>query len=361
MRILIAYPGSAFSTFDVATGYEAALIQAGHTVHAFNYHDQLAFYQESLKFWEKENQNFNPHPSMFLVMASERLIIDVIDFVPDVALIISGYCLHRRAFDLIYKLGIPIVLLLTESPYQDESQAIIIEKGHVDLSFTNDKSSLETLPGLRAYLPHSYNPLVHYPIHFEVINERYKTDVFFHGTLWPERRRMFSNLTRFGDGERGSVVIGGFDPSVKDTSAAKAAQKDLVSNEELAKWYNGTKIAINHHRTFTGTDENGDEKHINGTAWSLGPRAYEISACGAFQLCDDTRPELKEIFGDTVATYKDQADLEDKIDYYLSHESEREDMAQAAFNKLLKCSFGARAKRILMPTIQSFVSSGRKT
>ncbi len=357
MRILLAYPGSAFSTYDVATGYEAALHKAGHKLQVFNYHDQLAFYQESLKFWKRENANFEPHPNMFLVMASERLVIDVLDFVPDVMVIISGYCLHRRAFDLVYKLGVPIVLLLTESPYQDESQAVIIEKGHIDLAFTNDKSSLETLPGLRAYLPHSYNPAVHYPVE---VNERYKTDVFFHGTLWPERRKLFSGLGEIGDGERGSVVIGGFDPSVPDTSAAKAAQKNLVSNEELAKWYNGTKIAINHHRTFVGTDENGDEKHINGTAWSLGPRAYEISACGAFQLCDDTRPELKEVFGDTIATYTDRADLEDKIGYYLNHAKEREDMAEGAFNKLLKCSFDARAKRILMPAIKSFVSSGRK-
>lgn len=356
MKVLLTYPGSAFSTYDVAHGYEGALRRAGHEVHTFNYHDQLAFYQESLKFWQKENQNFNPHPHMFLIMASERLIIDVIDFVPDIVLIISGYLLHRRAFDMVYKLGVPIVLLLTESPYQDDSQALMIKKGHVDLAFTNDKSSMGNLPGLRAYLPHSYDPSIHYPVE---VNRRYETDVFFHGTLWPERRELLSGLADLGPGERGSVIISGFDPCKQPK--AESARKDLIDNVELAKWYNGSKICINHHRTFVGTDEDGDQRHINGKAWSLGPRAYEIAACGAFQLCDNSRPELKEVFGDTVATYRNRTDLEDKIGYYLSHKSEREDMAQGAFNKLLRCSFDARTKRILMPAIKSFVSSGRIT
>ena len=348
MRILLTYPGSAFSTYDVAAGYERALKKAGHEVSVFNYHDQLTFYQESLKYWVTENPNFEPHPNMFLVMASERLVIDVVDFVPDIVLIVSGFALHRRAYDLIHNLCIPIVLLLTESPYQDKDQAIIIEKGHVKLAFTNDKSSVENLPGLRVYLPHSFDPTVHFP--FEV-GDQYKTDVFFHGTLWPERRELLAGLS-----ETEGITIGGFDPCHLNAALARTAHKDIIDNADLARWYNGTKIAINHHRTFVGTDGDGGHRHINGGAWSLGPRAYEIAACGVFQLCDDTRPELKEVFGDTVAIYSDRADLEDKISYYLGHESERKDMAQGAFNKLLKCSFDARAKRILVPAIQAFVN-----
>src|SRR4030065_2583401 len=96
----------------------------------------------------------------------------------------------------------------------------------------------------------------------------------------------------------------------------------LVDNAELIKYYCGTKIALNHHRTIVGKDSRGEELHID-QAYSLGPRAYEIAACGAFQLCDDTRPELQEVFGDSVATYRDGGDLRDKIAYYLSHDDER--------------------------------------
>jgi len=93
----------------------------------------------------------------------------------------------------------------------------------------------------------------------------------------------------------------------------------------------------------------GQEVHLAG--WSLGPRAYEIAACGAFQLSDE-RPELREIFGDAVATYVDGADLRRKVDYYLTHEGEREEMALEALDLVQSCSFEDRAEQILLPTIK---------
>jgi len=348
MRILLVYPGHAYCTFDVAHGYECALRACGHQVRAFNYHSHLSFYQEAISHWEKRNPDFRPPDNAYLVLASERVAIEAVDFVPDVVLIVTGMALHRRAFELLYRLNLPLVLLLTESPYLDRQQAVIAEKGHVVLVLANDKASVVPLreaAGVRTeYLPHSFDSARHYPMD---VGPEYRTDVFFHGTLWPERRVMLESLRCNGH----RVRISGIDPHIIDLDDVDEVLKNQVDNVELVRWYNGTRIALNHHRTFIGVTEQGEEKHISHAAWSLGPRAYEIAACGVFQLCDDTRPEL-EVFGDTVATYRDAKDLQAKVDYYLAHDDEREEMGWAAYDRVQACSFDDRAEQILIPLLK---------
>jgi len=343
MRILLIYPGHSMSTVDVATGHEKALRALGHDVKAFNYHNWLLFYNHALNSWAKENKDFDPPDDAFVVKAAEAVIIDVIDFVPDAVLIVHGMALHRRAYELMHRLGVPVFLLLTESPYNDEQQLPIIEKGHITAVFTNDKNSAEPLSTAGKpvyYLPHSYDPEAHYPR--QVMNG-YRSDVFFFGTIWPERDRLFANL----HSNNGHIYnIGGI-------HSVDKKNEDALDNAELANYYAGATIALNHHRTIISGGDEG-ESHIQAEqAYSLGPRAYEIAACGAFQLCDDTRPELFDVFGRSVATYHDAEDLQAKIDYYLTHENERLEMAKEAHERVKDCTFINRAEQIIVPAIES--------
>lgn len=341
MRILIAYPGHTTSTIDVAIGYTHALQGMGHTVSTFDYHTRLAFYKDALQYWGDANPNYQQKKADALVMASEHLAVEAVDFVPDVVLIVCGMALHRRAYDLLYRLNIPMALLLTESPYSDPFQAEIATKGRVGLILTNDRASVFPLraTGLPVeYLPHSFDPIRHYP---RVVGEQYQSDVYFFGTLWPEREQLFAELA-----SQDGYKLDGITP-IKDTPYG------LISNAELARHYSGAKIAVNHHRTVKGeTNEAGEIEHIAaGEAWSLGPRAFEIAACGAFQLCDNTRPELKEIFGESVATYTDGNDLNRKAQYFLQHADERRARADLARERVRVCRFEDRARDILLPAI----------
>ena len=333
---------------DVARGYERALRALGHNVRPFNYHSSLAFYQDAIDYWAERNPGFDPDRGAYLILASEHSVIEALDFIPDIVLIVSGMALHRRAYELLDRLRFPLALILTESPYLDEAQSLILSKGHIAAAFTNDRQSVKPLSektGVRVkYLPHSYDPTVHYPRN---TNGRHSTDVFFHGTLWPERERLLMPLRELPH----RVRISGIDPSIESLEEVDGVIANMVHNDELADWYCGTKVALNHHRTFIGVKER--QRHIEaGAAWSLGPRAFEIAACGAFQLCDDTRPELAEVFGDTVATYTDERDLRDKIGYYLAHDREREDMAFLSYCRVQGCTFEARARDIVAPILQ---------
>lgn len=60
-------------------------------------------------------------------------------------------------------------------------------------------------------------------------------------------------------------------------------------------------------------------------------RLFEAAGLGVFQLVDD-RPGVAVWFrvGEHLVTYRDPADLRDKVAYYLTHEGERRAMAEAA-------------------------------
>lgn len=342
MRILVAFPGHTTSTIDVAIGYTHALKALGHTVSTFDYHTRLNFYKDALDYWSNTNPGYTQQKSDALVMASETLALEAVDFVPDVVLIVCGLALHRRAYDLLHRLNIPMALLLTESPYSDPMQAEIAIKGHIGLILTNDAASVSPLrvTGLPVeYVPHSFDPYRHYP---RVVGKQYESDVYFFGTLWPEREALFAELRA----RQGGYKLDGITP-IKDTPYG------LISNAELARHYSGTKIALNHHRTVKGElNAQGEIEHITAQdAWSLGPRAFEIAACGAFQLSDNTRPELKEVFGASVATYTGAGDLADKAQYFLQHPDERKAMAEEAKRRVQGCSFEHRAREILLPAL----------
>lgn len=342
MRILIAYPGPTHSTFDVAAGYEKALRNLGHVVYGYPYHKWLGFYGETLLHWEQFNEQYKMNRNDVVLHSSLHLVIAVLEFVPDVVVIVSGSALHKHAFDLMHRLSLPLVMLLTESPYEDELQSKIITQANIAHAFTNESMSVARLSETGVpitYLPHSFDPDVHKPTD---VNGEYQSDVFFHGTLWPERSRLLKGLANLP-----------FDLRVTGLDLTEPADGEhLIDNAELARWYSGAKICLNHHRTFK--TQLGDD--IGSTeAISIGPRAYEIAACGAFQLCDGRRPELNAVFGASVPTYEDADDLKNKIVHYMANPKDRQDSAKLAQMRVQSCTFENRAREIVEPIFREVV------
>jgi spore maturation protein CgeB len=353
MRILLAWPGHSHSTADVADGYEKAFKNLGHEVRNFDYHNRMAFYAEALHHFDKINRGFRRRNSDTLIMASESIILEAVEFVPDVVVIVNGMNLHRRAFDLLKQLRLPVVLLLTESPYLDEWQSKIAIKGHAAGLLTNDRNSIEVLSadtGLPIeYLPHSYDPDKHRP---RPPDDYFQTDIFFHGTLFPERMETFLPLGELLDDYKihiDGIILDG---------EHEIDENDLMDNREMAFYYANAKVVLNKHRTIIEGWEKG-ERHIGiDEAYSIGPRPYEAAACGAFQVSDSTRPELHDVFNGHIPTYRDGAELLEMVKYYLIHDEEREAKATAAKEAVQNCTFENRAKDILIPFLTEVTNGG---
>ncbi|MFH2069953.1 MAG: glycosyltransferase [Elusimicrobiota bacterium] len=108
-----------------------------------------------------------------------------------------------------------------------------------------------------------------------------------------------------------------------------------IFGEDMAKIYSQAKIVFN--------------KSIRG---DLNMRVFEALSCGSLLITDRLKLEagLEELFQDKkhLVLYDNGNDLLEKIDYYLKHETEREEIALTGHREVvLKHTYDHRAEEIL--------------
>jgi len=75
-------------------------------------------------------------------------------------------------------------------------------------------------------------------------------------------------------------------------------------------------------------------------------RAFEIASVGGFQIVDER--EDRAVLLPSCPTFDGTpADLWRKIEYYLAHDNERRDIAEACRREVAPHTFEARAKQVL--------------
>lgn len=106
-----------------------------------------------------------------------------------------------------------------------------------------------------------------------------------------------------------------------------------IDNNELYRYYANAGIVLNDHRqdmVFYGFVSN---------------RIYDVTASGGF-VFTDYMPEIVEAYGDSVATYKDFDEFEEKLKYYQTHPEVRKAMAERAREITLKQFTNLKAAEI---------------
>lgn len=345
MKILVFYPGHSTATVDVAVGWENALRGLGHDVRVFQYHNALAFYEQSLRMWGRKNKTFSFNDDAALYMASTRAVVEIVQDPPDVVLMITGTAVHKTFYECMKRLGVKLAIILTESPYSDKLQHDMCKAVGFDAVFINERASLPDFEDVgAAYLPHSYDPLKHYP---REVSPDYQSDVFFLGTMYPERKRILKACN--WNGMRAKLV----GPNLtRHGGMVQMASNHRIANEEAALWYCGAKVNLNLNRTVRGACLNGLEHIAPEEGWSLSPRHYEIAACGGFQIAQAGRGELEEVFDDTVPAFSTSEELEELVRFYLELPGERMEAAKAQRAVILPCSFRRRAESIVLPVLE---------
>ena len=101
-----------------------------------------------------------------------------------------------------------------------------------------------------------------------------------------------------------------------------AVNQELVS-KEVAEKYSRSCICLNIH---------------NANIDSFNPRTYEILASGGFLLTDERKEYDGLVPGEDFACYSSVEDMIEKIEYYLNHNEEREQMVARGKTKI----FGKR-------------------
>lgn len=103
----------------------------------------------------------------------------------------------------------------------------------------------------------------------------------------------------------------------------KYIKGQFIPNNELNKYYSSCKILLNDHWEIM--------KELDFPS----NRLFDALACGTF-IISDKIPSADTLFEGSVLTYENVQDLNNKIEYYLSHDVERKKMAEKGKELVLK-------------------------
>ena len=196
------------------------------------------------------------------------------------------------------------------------TRSIMPQNANLDDDFQNfdiitvaSKSYTEELNkfGINAiYIPQFTNPEKFYPS----FQEDLKTDILFVGSNWHDRTSLRYAL------ELGyNVSVYGY--NWHNIVPNNMYKKEYIPNEKLNQYYSSAKIVLNDHRP--------DMKEFG----FINNRIYDATASGALVVSDYIK-ELDEIYQGSVPLYKTKEELDAILKYYLTHEKERQILAQKA-------------------------------
>lgn len=336
MRILLVGAGAAFSTKDVETGLLRALTgQAEVFYYALDSRIDLArAWLHNL--WRARGRVPEDRPSWpdAIYRGSVEAFEMALRFDVDWVVVISGMFFHPDVLELMRRARLRTAVLFTESPYEDDKQAVMA--GLADLSWTTERTSVDQLHA--RYLRHAYDPELHQtglPLDLDVPAH----DVVFVGTGWAERIDALKsvNWTGIDLGLYGNWGLLGSRSPLR-----KFVRGGAITNDSTAALYRRARIGLNLYRSSKGYGRT--VEHVQG-AESLNPRAYELAACGIFQV-SDYRAEVGETFGDAVPTFS-PGGLEDVLRAYLQDSPARHYAARQARQRIMPHTFAARAAQVL--------------
>ncbi|NJK77895.1 MAG: glycosyltransferase [Nanoarchaeota archaeon] len=349
MRVHIVAPGSVYSTFDV---YRNILMSFGRVdeveVSGFPFHNYLVFY-EAANEWLKEKHS-TVVGGMYdgIAWSARQLLLDIWEKRPDVVVFVDGSKFPQKILYEVHKfcnaIGLNTIVCgyITEAPYINDSLEQLLP--FFDVVFTNERNHADRLnpngDKFVFYAPPCYSNDIHWHKSLSGGNKEYEKEVFFCGTLFPER----INLLRELDTSGFDLSIFANTSVIEDRESIDIIKKKttfsdgIVDNTIVAEYYRRSKVLLNIHRTY-GWDFEQETKDIAlGEAYSINPRVIEAVACGGFVLTDH-RPELDNLFGDTIATYDGPRELREKALLYLGNDELRENMSAAALEKIKGMSY----------------------
>jgi hypothetical protein len=341
MRWLVAHPGPHFSVHDVYEGWVEGLRALGEDVYTFNLGDRLAFYDAALV--EAGQPDAEGRACVRKAMTRDTAIETAADGIfralykcwPHVVLLVSAFFTPPWMLDLIRDRGHKVVLLHTESPYQDDEQLIRAKSASINL--LNDPVNIAAYAelGQAAYMPHAYRPSVHHPAPAGI---RPEYDLAFVGTGFPSRMKFFEQMHLGGL----NVKLAGPWLNLPENSPLRdwtATDPDgCVDNTEAAGIYRRARCGLNLYR------REAEETHL-GEGWAVSPREIEMAACGLF-FARDPRSEGDELLP-MLPTFTTAEQAGDLIRWYLAHPAEREKRAAAAREAVEGRTFVNHARKLL--------------
>jgi spore maturation protein CgeB len=341
LRWLLIHPGPSWSVADVFNGWSEALTGLGETVEEYPLDAALRFFNNALAETGRTLPCGCREVRKYLDRdQAARLALDPIlaaanRFWPDVILCTSAFFMQPWLLEILRDRHHKIVMLMTESPYQDDFQLKMAR--YADLTLLNDPVNLDAYRqvGPAHYMPHAYREKIHYPA---APGTEPEYDLAFVGTGFPSRVRFFSAMDLAGLNVRLSGLWMDLpeDSPLRDWTATDS--DDCVDNDETAEIYRRARTGINFYRREA-------EAAHEGEGVACGPREIEMAATGLW-FARDPRPESDELFP-MLPSFSSPEEAGDLIRWAAARPEERADAAARARAAVAGRTFAERAKELL--------------
>lgn len=329
MKTMLVRPGPHFSVQDVADGWQRALDDLT-TLGDFRLDARMDVFDKALrdKFEDSHERGMEA-----LRLAVDSMLAAVYKFQPDLIVVVSGFFLHQSILQLLRARGHKLVLLATESPYEDDNQAALAP--FYDLVVLNDPTNIGMYDNA-VYMHHAYDPAIHYKR--KTILPEWRSDFCFVGTGYPSRIEFFEQV----DFEGIDVALGGnWQACDADSPLTKFVCHDrnhCLDNDDAHDLYSATKASANLYRREAQRPELSE-------GFAMTPREVELAATGCFFLTE-RRGENQQILP-MVPTFTGPDDFGEKLRWWLAHDSVRDTVTRAAQRAVSDWTFTANARRLL--------------
>ena len=329
------WPGASWSTADVARGWANGLESCGVDVVRFRLDERVEWIAGHLTDEEFEDPQA---PVMIRRRAAESLAGALYEWRPDLTVVVDGKDIPPEVWTGMRRRGERLVLIHTESPYEDAR----VEAMHwcAEWHLVNDPSGVEVLrrhtPNVE-YVPHAYDPAVHYPGGGDADHE-----VVFVGSGFAGRAAYLAavdwnrtgRLTLAGQWRHPNVTL----PPLLDPHVANLPEP--LPNEQAADLYRRSMVGLNLYRTDFA-------ERVDG--WAMGPREVEMAACGLFFL-RQPRAEGDDLLP-MLPTFGSPEELSDLAAWWLAHHDARNEVAAAAQAAVADRTFDRHAAGLLARVI----------
>lgn len=284
------------------------------------------------------------------VAAPGSALAMAVSFRPDLVLVMNGLHVfppeHEEQIQAIRGLGIRTAIWFVDDPYFTDDTVRMAPA--YDEVFTHELECVELYQriGCRRvhYLPLAANPQMFRPVRSSL---QYHYDICFIGNAFWNRVKLFDQMASYLQDKKVFIAGQHWERLANYDLLSRFISNKWIEPEETVSYYNGAKIVINLHRPTEAGSDNRNGLNIPGG--SINPRTYEIGGCGTLQMTD-CRSDLTQHYkpGYDIETFADAAELQAKIDYYLSHDHERIQMAwRALWTTRSKHTFHRRITSLL--------------
>lgn len=352
MKVLAVGPASYFSTWDVYEGQVAGLAANGCEVHAFDYGKRLRTFSEFYNWAKRRKKVGEGFNEKLYIMAGESIYVTARVHEVDLVWFVAPMHVHSLILQLLRRDGIRTAGYMTECPYEDDTW---VERAELfDYCFLCDRNSVERWRERNPrsfYLAHAYDPARHFPkallpaspslAEFAKYIWTSSYDVVFVGTGFPARRKFLEAVDWTGIEFR---AFGYWRHVPGKSPLHPHLESRIMANAEATDLYRRSHIGLQLHRSDTYYRHGW--RIEPGAAYSLGPRSYELAACGTFQVSDE-RPELHDVFDGSVPTFSTPAELGALVRRYLANPGEREELAARQREAVAPHTFANRMKEVL--------------